>query len=203
MVNLSRLEQPESGDIDKVGNAIERESRRLVNLAGFGALENGATFALSLLDLTYDGCKIETPIALLPGLSLRVSVERLGVIYAKVRWSSNGRAGLRFQSSGTFENSQKPRAHTRQAVTATAQLRRSGPNPYKVVVNDLTSKGCKIEFVERPRIGETVWAKFEGLEALESKVRWVDGAWSGLEFSRPLYPSVFDLLLIRLGVSLP
>ena len=184
-------------------DAIQRKPRRLVSLAGYGAFENGTTFALSVLDLTYDGCKIETSIALLPGLALQVSVERLGVIHARVRWSSNGRAGLLFQSSGTFQDSQKPRAHTRQTITSTAQLRRSGPNPYKVVVNDLTCKGCKIEFVERPRIGETVWVKFEGLEALESTVRWVERAWSGLEFNRPLYPSVFELLLRRIRNSLP
>ena len=34
-------------------------------------------------------------------------------------------------------------------------------------------QGCRCEFIERPNIGERVWVKFDGLEAIESEVRWL------------------------------
>jgi hypothetical protein len=68
-----------------------------------------------------------------------------------------------------------------------------------VSVHDISPEGCKLEFVERPRLDETVWVKFEGLDAVESNVCWVRGSDVGIEFVRPIYPSVFDGLVRRLG----
>ena len=200
MNGISPLDRP-NDDGGQSPPAVERKPRRCVNLSGFGALENGATFPLTILDLSYDGCKIEAPIAMLPGIAVNISVVRLGVLHGKVRWSAAGQAGLEFSSAAATKEDEKPRAHPRQAVTAEMILRRAGQNAYRVTVCDLTCKGCKIEFVERPIVGETVWAKFDGLESLEAKVRWIAGAWTGLEFERTLYPSVFELLMTRLGGS--
>lgn len=185
-------------DCSQASEATEREPRRLVNLTGFGALENGATFPLTIVDLSYDGCKIEAPIAMLPGVKIKISVVRLGVLDGVVRWNAGGMAGLQFPSPAASE---KPRAHPRQAVNVEALLRRARQNSYRVAVCDFTCKGCKIEFVERPSIGETVWVKFDGLESLEAKVRWIAGTWTGLEFERALYPSVFEFLLAKLNTA--
>jgi hypothetical protein len=68
-----------------------------------------------------------------------------------------------------------------------------------VEARDLSGRGCRTEFVERPRPGETVWIKFEGLVPLESTVRWVDGFQGGLEFSQPIDPTVLEALLRRIG----
>ena len=78
------------------------------------------------------------------------------------------------------------------------QLRRSGELNYSVHAYDLSERGCKIEFVERPRCGETVWVKFEGLEALESNVRWTGDFTAGLEFVEEMEARVLHLLLTRL-----
>ena len=40
--------------------------------------------------------------------------------------------------------------------------------------------------------------KFEGLEAMDAEVCWVQGFQAGLRFERPIHPAVFDLLLARL-----
>lgn len=69
---------------------------------------------------------------------------------------------------------------------------------YRVRVYDASTHGCKLEFVERPRIDERVWVKFDGLDAIESAVCWVDGFVVGVEFVRPMYPPVFDALVSRL-----
>lgn len=68
-----------------------------------------------------------------------------------------------------------------------------------VNVYDISPQGCRIEFVERPRLDEVVWVKFEGLDAIESTVCWLKGAEAGVEFVRAIYPAVFDSLVRRLS----
>ncbi len=86
-------------------------------------------------------------------------------------------------------------------MAAEVSLRRSGQNNYRANVHDVSQNGCKVEFVERPMLDETVWVKFEGLEALEAIVCWVDEFAVGLEFQRPVHPAVFEVLLERLANS--
>jgi hypothetical protein len=59
---------------------------------------------------------------------------------------------------------------------------------------DLSLRGCKIEFGDRPAVGERVWVKFDGLGAIESSVRWVAGDVAGVQFDHPLHQAVFDRL---------
>lgn len=92
---------------------------------------------------------------------------------------------------------QSPRQSARISIQGEVQLRRSGQNNYVVNVFDISREGCRIEFVERPRLDETVWVKFQGLEALEATVCWVEGFSAGAEFVRPIHPAVFDLLVER------
>jgi hypothetical protein len=77
-------------------------------------------------------------------------------------------------------------------------MRRSVERSYPAAVHDLSTAGCSLEFAERPRVGESVWIKFEGLEALESIVRWIEGDSAGVEFVKHLHPAVFDALLSKL-----
>jgi hypothetical protein len=97
---------------------------------------------------------------------------------------------------------QAPRRSVRLRIQGEVQLRRSGQHNYIVHIFDLSREGCRIEFVERPRLDETVWVKFDGLEALEATVCWVDGFCIGVEFLRPIHPAVFDLLVERVRESL-
>ena len=57
------------------------------------------------------------------------------------------------------------------------------PQPLLVNVHDISPEGCRLEFVERPRLDETVWVKFEGLDAIESSVCWFRGSDVGVEFA--------------------
>lgn len=86
----------------------------------------------------------------------------------------------------------------RRTIAAEAQLKRSGAINYVVHAYDLSEHGCKIEFVERPRLGETVWVKFEGLEALRSTVRWTADFTAGLQFEHAIDPRVLESLIKRL-----
>lgn len=86
----------------------------------------------------------------------------------------------------------------RIALDAEVALRRSGHNTYRVRVYDVSTHGCRIEFVERPEVEEHVWVKFDGLDAIESAICWVDGFVVGVEFVSPMHPAVFETLVTRL-----
>ena len=92
---------------------------------------------------------------------------------------------------------QAPRRSARVSIQGEVQLRRSGQHNYIVNAFDISREGCRLEFVERPKLDETVWVKFEGLEAVEATVCWVEGFTIGVEFVRPIHPAVFDLLVDR------
>jgi hypothetical protein len=90
------------------------------------------------------------------------------------------------------------RSAPRRPVLAEVQLRRSGSLNFVVEVHDLSERGCRTDFVERPRIGEILWIKFEGLSPLESTVRWAKGFEGGLEFAKPIDGRVLEDLFQRM-----
>jgi hypothetical protein len=93
---------------------------------------------------------------------------------------------------------QAPRKSARVSIAAMVKLRRRAHHNFTVQVFDLSREGCKLEFMERPQLDETVWVKFEGLEGLEATVCWVKGNCTGVEFVRPIHSAVFDHLVNRL-----
>ena len=88
-----------------------------------------------------------------------------------------------------------PRRVDRVSLGVEVTIRRAGFHGFRVTAFDLSPVGCKIEFVERPALGERVWIKFDTLEAIECEVRWVDGHVGGVQFARPLYDAVFRKLV--------
>jgi hypothetical protein len=178
---------------------VERCERRSVSLPALAIREDGSTVEIHLLDLSYEGCGIETSVPLEPGEAIKLSVLRRGAIEAHVRWYKDGRAGLVFDPEDPSQKPQHPRRSGRTALSADASLRRLGQNSYRVKVTDLSREGCKVDLVERPRIGEHMLLKFAGLEVLDTEVCWVEGYIAGLRFETPIHPAVFDLLVQRLS----
>lgn len=184
---------------EKDGPANDREPRRSVDLRGFGMLGDGRRFAISVVNLSYDGCKIQTDFALVPNMKFEVTIQGLGgAIEAEVRWHKEGSAGLRFNVETSNQAVETPRQHERVQVTADISLRGAGRPSYRVRIFDLTPAGCGVEFVERPAVGDRLWVKFDFLDAIEGTVRWVDGHYGGLEFARPIFVPVFDHIVSRL-----
>lgn len=177
---------------------VDRSERRPVRLCALVIRKDGSTADISLLDLSYEGCGVETPVPFEPGEALKLSVLSRGVIDAHVRWYSNGRAGLVFDAAKPAEKKHWPRRSQRVCLAADVSLRRLGQNSYRVRVTDLSPEGCKVDLVERPRIEERMLIKFEGLEVLEAETCWVEGYIAGLRFEKAIHPAVFDLLLQRL-----
>ncbi|HEX6218838.1 MAG TPA: PilZ domain-containing protein [Sphingomicrobium sp.] len=180
-------------------SAHERAERRPVVLSGHALTEDGVTFEVTVVNLSYDGCAIACDQALEAGMPLKVSVLRRGAIDAEVVWVEEGRAGLVFAKPAAAARAYAPRKAERLNLTAEVSLRRPGRPTFKVRVCDVSTHGCRSEFVDRPNEGETVFVKFDGLEAIEAVARWIEPPLTGLSFLRPIHPAVFQMLLARLG----
>ena len=177
--------------------AHERPERRPVELSGHALLSDGHTFEISVVNLSYDGCAIACSAPLEPGTPLKVSVLRLGVVDAEVVWVEEGKAGLVFAKASTADRDHAPRNAERLNLAAEVSLRRPGRATFKVRMCDISTHGCKCEFIDRPAEGETLFIKFDGLEAMEAVARWIAPPLTGLSFLRPIHPAVFDLLSAR------
>ena len=95
--------------------------------------------------------------------------------------------------------SPQPRRNPRVRLTAEVMLRRPGKSNYRVRVFDASPDGCKLEFIERPELDESLWVKFEGMELLEARVCWIEGFTAGVAFRNPLHPAVFELVVAKLA----
>lgn len=175
----------------------KREDRRSVEIRAYLVRAAGEIVDLRVLDLSYDGCGVETVVPLQPEEKVKLSVLGRGATTATVRWCKGRKAGLRFELDET-ERSRPSARDERSLVAGEVVLRRSGNPNYRVKVMDVTRFGCRCEFVERPTIQERVWVKFDGLEALEAEVCWVESYSAGLKYANPLHPAVFDMLRDRL-----
>jgi hypothetical protein len=172
-----------------------------VTLRGFAEREDGSTVEVRLLDLSYEGCGIECPVALDAGEALKLTVMRRGVIETRVRWCREGKAGLVFESDHAAQELYSPRRFERAPLTAEVSMRRLGKLNYRVHVFDISPEGCRVELVDRPHLQEHVLIKLDGIEGLQAEVCWVEGTSAGLKFERSIHPAVFDLLLERLTSS--
>lgn len=175
-----------------------RNARRPVRLQADVLRSDGSSVEVDLLDLNYDGCGISTPVELEPGEALRLSVIGRGLIDAEVRWCKDGKAGLRFGPTEGPPKDETARATNRASLSTEVRVRRIGQHNYSVRIFDLSAEGAKIEVIERPRIGENLMVKFDGIETVQAEVCWIDGFIVGLRFERPFHPAVFDLLLARM-----
>lgn len=176
----------------------ERPERRHVSMHGHLLLGDGSTHSIQLLDLSYEGCAIATELKLVPGNLIKLSVLRRGAIDAEVRWCADGKAGLAFTPPEAEAKQHWPRRSDRVSLSADVTLRRRGMTSFRVTVSDVSPEGCKVALVERPSVDEHVLVKFDGIEAMDSEVCWVEGFTAGLKFERPMHPAVFDLMVARL-----
>lgn len=175
---------------------ISNVARRTVEKRAYAVREDSSIIDLRVVDLSYDGCRVETVERLVPGELLQLSVLGGGFVKATVRWYKDRTAGLLFDPDelpSTYRERDTERLH----VTLQITLRRAGRIAYPVQTSDVSVMGCKCEFVERPSIGERVWVKFVGLQAVEAEVCWLADAKVGLKFRTPIHPAVFELLLDR------
>nr|WP_294849580.1 PilZ domain-containing protein [uncultured Sphingomonas sp.] len=87
----------------------------------------------------------------------------------------------------------------RVPLRADIDVRRPGDHRYKVNILDFSPEGCRIEIPINVDVGDSIFISLPGLETIESKVRWKKDWSVGVEFVRPLYPAVFDLMRKKMG----
>lgn len=75
---------------------ISRNDRDRVSLDGSVRLADGREVAVSVVDLSRDGCRIESEETLTIGEEIVVSAPAVGTVAGTVRWSLFGTAGVRF-----------------------------------------------------------------------------------------------------------
>jgi hypothetical protein len=169
-------------------------------MLGIATLQDGSEIPLVLVNLSYDGCAVESSVPLQPGSTL-ILTTRGGVIDAEVRWASGSQAGLLFSTSPLARIQETDGLATRKServpVKLNARMKRFGRGSFLVSVTDLSVTGCKVEYCDRPEVEETVAVGFEGLGSIEAKVRWISGTECGLDFACPFHPAVLELLLQR------
>ena len=192
VIEKTRLDS--EGMRECVGFLAPRDERRHVEIKGYIIRANKAIVDVKLIDLSYDGCAITTEVSLIPGEKVKLTALGRGATSATVRWYKGRKAGLLFQSE-PLSRQRWPRKAERVQIEAVASLRRANRPTYRVTMYDITRLGCKTEFIERPKIYEHVWIKFDGLESIKSTVCWVEGFTLGLMYKNPLHPAVFDMLL--------
>lgn len=87
----------------------------------------------------------------------------------------------------------------RVTLRADIDVRRPGDHRYKVNILDFSPEGCRIEIPIYVDEGDSIFISLPGLETIESKVRWKKDWEVGVEFLRPLYPAVFELIRTKMA----
>jgi hypothetical protein len=185
--------QPEHSE----ASLLPRVDRRAVEMRAYAVRFDNSIVDLRVVDLSYDGCAVETNERLISGELLKLSVLGRGFVRATVRWYKDRKAGLLFEPE-RHEHVHKERIAERLEIAAKVGLRRSASLSFPVRIFDLTRFGCKCEFVDRPQVREPVWVRFPGLDLLQAEVCWVANSNVGLRFANTIHPAVFELLLKRL-----
>ena len=73
-----------------------RSLRRQANVVGTARREQGQSFRVLLVNISYEGCHILCEQELITGETLTVELPGKGAMEAQVRWVDGDRAGLRF-----------------------------------------------------------------------------------------------------------
>ena len=175
-----------------------RGPRRAVGLDAHLHRGTGVIVPVTIRDLSYSGCKVATAEAFAEGETMALSVPGRGRINVTVRWSEGREAGLEFEPEPASRDAEVKRASERILAHAEVTVRKPGGPMWTADVADVSPEGCRIGWVSRPRPGDAMWIKFDGLEAIGADVCWVEGRMAGLKFVRPIHPAVFDLLAARL-----
>lgn len=173
-----------------------RDERRAVALRGWMVLaSDNSIWDFTLTDLSYGGCRLETAAPLRRGDEVKLSVANRGKIEAVVRWRRERAVGLSFIQ--VAEEGQTPRQVERLKADLEVIVRRQGRRGQQLDARDISPLGCCLVFVDVPRVDDRIWIQLPGLEAIEARVRWVEGHCAGVMFEKPIHAAVFDLLLER------
>jgi hypothetical protein len=82
----------------------------------------------------------------------------------------------------------------RVSATAMIQARQRGARGIRVIAEDISCTGCRVQWPHIVRVGDRVWVTFPGLEATAALVVWTAAFKFGCKFEAPLHAAVFRKL---------
>lgn len=176
---------------------LDRPARRITEMRAYIVRPNHEIVDVRVLDLSYDGCGIETSVALRVGEHVKLSVLGRQAADATVRWIAGREAGLQFKFDLAAPEVERRRTQ-RAPVGAEVFLRLGARQKLRVRLHDLSLRGCSCDFIERPKLHAAVWVSFDGLEPLQATVCWVQEFRIGTSFAKPLHPAIFEMVKERL-----
>ena len=81
-------------------------------------------------------------------------------------------------------------------VDGSASLRALHGSHNEGRVDNLSEYGCRLRLPHVSfDVGDVVWFRVDTIQPWQGTVRWVSGDSVGVEFDRPFYPAVFDLIV--------
>lgn len=192
---------PGTEQLSQVPDYPPREERRPVALAGWlvrSGQEQAHDFFID--NLSYGGCRLQSAARLARGDEVHLTVLRRGAIPGVVRWHNAYGVGVSFAPEPP-QNNEQPRKVERVPLQTELVVRQAGRRARVLEVSDFSRFGCCLTFEDVPSEGEWVWVALPGLSPVEARVRWTEGRRAGVEFIHPVHDAVFDLLLVRWGVT--
>jgi len=116
-------------------------------------------------------------------------LQRLPVSILKTARPAPDRRG---HDRGDFER----RDHKRAAVEAVAFLGATGEDGCQGRLYDLSPAGCSLELATMAyEVGDQVWFRIDAVRPWKGTVRWVRDSRVGVEFDRPFFPAMFELIV--------
>ena len=178
-----------------------REERRPVALTGW-LVRDGEEQAYDFFidNLSYGGCRMQSAARLSRGDEIHLTVLRRGAIPGTVRWHNAYGIGVCFTPVEP-DRIEHPRKVARVPLQTELVVRQAGRRARVLEVSDFSRFGCCLTFEDAQFEGEWVWVSLPGLAPVQARVRWTESRKAGVEFVQPVHEAVFDLLLVRWGVT--
>jgi hypothetical protein len=104
------------------------------------------------------------------------------------------------QRGAAFGAARRPGSEARDENRITvwlkgATLRERGCSAAPVIIHDLSISGFRTEWPYNLRVGDLIWLKLPGFEAMPSIVAWNANFQVGCRFQAPLHPAVFERIV--------
>ena len=97
-----------------------------------------------------------------------------------------------------MSDNEDPRRAERVPLRADIEFRRAGGQRWRVNILDFSPEGCRVALPIKVDPDDMVWISLPGIESIQGAVAWVKEWEAGVEFSNPLYPSVFEMVRDRM-----
>ncbi|WP_074204507.1 PilZ domain-containing protein [Parasphingorhabdus marina] len=89
------------------------------------------------------------------------------------------------------------RVSTRTGVEIEAEVREPGLGRVQAMIMDLSLTGFRMRCMTRLTGEKNIFMTLPSFNAIESKICWIEGDFYGCEFTKALYPAVFDHIVTK------